>query len=163
GNGTTVVNYGDNYISTLRLISFYGRINYDYKGKYLLQGTLRRDGSSAFGTNSQWGMFPSVSAGWNIEREDFMQQLNFVDALKVRAGYGVSGNSTGFNAYTARLTYGADSYFYYNGKFVSAIAPTQNDNPDLKWERTATFNAGVDFSLFNGKLSGAIDVYNKKT
>jgi len=165
GNGTTVVNYGTNYISTLRLISFYGRAIYDFKGKYILQATLRRDGSSAFGVNNRWGMFPSVSAGWNIDREDFMENVSFVDQLKLRAGYGVSGNSVGFDAYTARLVYGAQagSYFYSNGKWLTAIGPTQNDNPNLKWERTATTNIGLDFSLFKNKLSGSIDVYSKKT
>ncbi|WP_243732536.1 SusC/RagA family TonB-linked outer membrane protein [Pedobacter metabolipauper] len=165
GNGTTIVNYGSNYISTLRLISFYGRAMYDYKGKYLLQATLRRDGSSAFGINNRWGIFPSVSAGWNIDRESFMQNINFVDNLKLRVGYGVSGNSIGFDAYTARLIYGAQnsSYFYYNGEWITAIGPVQNDNPNLKWERTATLNIGMDFGLFKNKLSGTIDVYNKKT
>ncbi|AOM77365.1 SusC/RagA family TonB-linked outer membrane protein [Pedobacter steynii] len=165
GNGSTVVNYGNTYISTLRLISFYGRAIYDYKGKYLLQATLRRDGSSAFGINNRWGMFPSVSAGWNIDREAFMENVTFIDQLKLRAGYGVSGNSVGFDAYTARLVYGAQngSYFYSNGKWLTAIGPIQNDNPNLKWERTATLNIGLDFGLFNNKLSGSIEVYNKKT
>ena len=165
GNGSSVVNYGTTYISTLRLISFYGRAIYDYKGKYLLQATIRRDGSSAFGINNRWGMFPSVSAGWNIDREAFMENVNFIDQLKLRAGYGVSGNSVGFDAYTARLVYGAQSgaYFYSNGKWLTAIGPTQNDNPNLKWERTATLNIGLDFGLFNNKLSGSIEVYNKKT
>ena len=165
GNGTTVVNYGTNAISTLRLISFYGRAMYDYKGKYLLQGSLRRDGSSAFGVNNRWGMFPSVSAGWNLDREDFMQGVGFVNSLKLRAGYGESGNSVGFDAYTARLIYGTEdaTYFYYDGKWLNAIGPTQNDNPNLRWERTATINIGLDFSLFNNKLSGAFEVYDKKT
>ncbi len=165
GNGSTVVNYGNNYISTLRLISFYGRAIYDYKGKYLLQATIRRDGSSAFGINNRWGMFPSISAGWNIDREAFMENVSFVDNLKIRAGYGVSGNSIGFDAYTARLIYGAQSgsYFYSNGKWLTAIGPTQNDNLNLKWERTATLNIGLDFGLFKNKVSGSIDVYNKKT
>lgn len=165
GNGSTVVNYGNNYISTLRLISFYGRAIYDYKGKYLLQATIRRDGSSAFGINNRWGMFPSVSAGWNINREAFMENVSFIDNLKLRGGYGVSGNSIGFDAYTARLIYGAQSgsYFYSNGKWLTAIGPTQNDNPNLKWERTATLNIGLDFGLFKNKLNGSVDVYNKKT
>lgn len=165
GNGSTVVNYGNNYISTLRLISFYGRAIYDYKGKYLLQATIRRDGSSAFGINNRWGMFPSVSAGWNIDREAFMGNVSFIDNLKLRGGYGVSGNSIGFDAYTARLIYGAQSgsYFYSNGKWLTAIGPTQNDNPNLKWERTATLNIGLDFGLFKNKLNGSVDVYNKKT
>jgi len=165
GNGNTVVNYGTNYISTLRLISFYGRAMYDYKGKYLLQASIRRDGSSAFGKNNKWGMFPSVSAGWNIDQEDFMQNAKVISNLKLRAGYGVSGNSVGFDAYTAILTNGAQpsSYFYNDGKWLTAIGPTQNDNPNLKWERTSTLNAGIDFGLFNDRISGSIDVYNKKT
>lgn len=163
GNGSTVVNYGNTYISTLRLISFYGRAIYDYKGKYVLQATIRRDGSSAFGINNRWGMFPSVSGAWNIDREAFMENVSFVNSLKLRAGYGVSGNSIGFDAYTARLVYGSQNYFYSNGKWLTAIGPTQNDNPNLKWERTATLNIGLDFGLFENKLSGSIDVYNKKT
>lgn len=165
GNGSTLVNYGSNYISTLRLISFYGRAIYDYQGKYLFQATLRRDGSSAFGLNNRWGLFPSVSAGWNIDRESFMENIRFIDNLKLRAGYGVSGNSVGFDAYTAKLIYGTQtaSYFYYNGEYIKAIGPLQNDNPNLKWERTATLNLGLDFSLFRNKLLGSIDVYNKKT
>lgn len=163
GNGSTVVNYGNTYISTLRLISFYGRAIYDYKGKYVLQATVRRDGSSAFGINNRWGMFPSVSGAWNIDREAFMENLSFVNSLKLRAGYGVSGNSIGFDAYTARLVYGSQNYFYSNGKWLTAIGPTQNDNPNLKWERTATLNIGLDFGLFKNKLSGSIDIYNKKT
>jgi len=163
GNGTTV-NYGDIYVSTLRLISFYGRAFYDYNGRFLFQGSLRRDGSSAFGTNNRWGYFPSVSVGWNLHNERFMKNVNFVNVLKVRAGYGVVGNSTGFNAYTSRLIYGSgSSYFYYNGEWINSLTPVQNDNPDLKWERTATMNVGVDFVLFNNKLSGSVDVYDKRT
>ncbi|MNJ87679.1 TonB dependent receptor [compost metagenome] len=163
GNGSTLVNYGNNFISTLRLISFYGRAIYDYKGKYVLQAALRRDGSSAFGSNSRWGLFPSVSAAWNIDQESFMEHVAFVDNLKLRVGYGVSGNSIGFDAYTSKQIYGASSYFYSNGKWVMAIGPKQNDNDNLKWERTTTTNLGLDFGLFKNKLSGSIDVYNKKT
>lgn len=165
GNGSTLVNYGNNFISTLRLISFYGRAIYDYKGKYVFQTALRRDGSSAFGTNSSWGLFPSVSAGWNIEKESFMENVAFVDNLKLRVGYGVSGNSLGFDAYTSKLIYGTSTttYFYYDGKWITAIGPKQNKNDNLKWERTTTINFGLDFGLFKNKLSGSIDVYNKKT
>lgn len=165
GNGNTVVNYGNINISTLRLISFYGRAIYDYKGKYVIQASLRRDGSSAFGVNNRWGMFPSVSAAWNIDNEQFMASQRIFNSLRLRAGYGVSGNSVGFDAYTARLIYGAQSgtYFYYNGKWTTAIGPVQNDNPNLKWERTATLNAGVDFGLFNDAISGTLEFYHKKT
>lgn len=163
GNGNSVVQYGSIFISTLRLISFYSRAMYDYKGKYLLQATLRRDGSSAFGANNRWGMFPSVSAGWNLDKEDFMENVDFVSTLKFRAGYGVSGNSIGFNAFTAQYLNGKSDYFPYSGGYLPGIGPAQNPNPDLKWERTATINMGLDFELFKGKLSGVLDVYNKKT
>ncbi len=165
GNGNTVVNYGNINISTLRLISFYGRAIYDYKGKYIVQASLRRDGSSAFGVNNRWGMFPSASVAWNIDQEDFMDSQRLFNSLRLRAGYGVSGNSVGFDAYTARLIYGAQSstYFYYNGKWVTAIGPIQNDNPNLQWERTATINLGLDFRMFDDRISGTLEFYNKKT
>lgn len=163
GSGN-IRNYGYNFLSTLRLISFYGRAGYDFNGKYLFQASLRRDGSSAFGANHRWGYFPAVSAGWNINREDFMSNVRFVNALKLRAGYGVSGNSTGFNAYSSQAILGSSStYFWYNGAYITSMGPLQASNPDLKWERTSTVNIGIDFSLFNNKLNGSVDVYDKKT
>jgi TonB-linked SusC/RagA family outer membrane protein len=152
-------------ISTLRLISFYGRAQYQYNHKYLFQATLRRDGSSAFGLNNQWGYFPAVSAGWNISEEDFMKDVRFVNDLKLRGGYGSSGNSQGFNAFTRLLLYrtSTTAKFYYNGNYVSSVGAYQNPNPDLKWERTNVANIGLDFTLFNHILSGSIDVYDKKT
>ncbi|WP_261381011.1 SusC/RagA family TonB-linked outer membrane protein [Mucilaginibacter pallidiroseus] len=152
-------------ISTLRLISFYGRAQYQFNHKYLFQATVRRDGSSAFGLNNQWGTFPAVSAGWNISEEEFMKDVNFVNDLKLRAGYGSSGNSQGFNAFTRLLLYrtSTTSKFYYNGNYVNSIGPYQNANPDLKWERTNVANIGIDFTLFHSLLSGSVDVYDKKT
>ncbi|MCC8409312.1 TonB-dependent receptor [Mucilaginibacter sp. UR6-1] len=152
-------------ISTLRLISFYGRAQYNYKYKYMLQASLRRDGSSAFGINNRWGYFPAVSAGWNISKESFMENVKFVNDLKLRAGYGSSGNSLGFDAFTRLLLYqtSTTSRFYYNGNFINAVGPVQNPNPDLKWERTDMTNIGVDFGLFNNILTGSVDVYEKRT
>ncbi|QNL50182.1 SusC/RagA family TonB-linked outer membrane protein [Olivibacter sp. SDN3] len=158
-----VVDYGNKRIQVLRLISFYGRVNYQYQNKYLLQASLRQDGSSAFGINNRWGLFPAFSAGWLINRESFMQDIDAISELKLRAGYGVSGNSLGFDAFTSTLLYRSSGRFYYNGSFINAIGPFQNDNPDLKWERTATINLGLDFGLFNNILSGSIDVYDKRT
>ncbi|HMI59882.1 MAG TPA: SusC/RagA family TonB-linked outer membrane protein, partial [Puia sp.] len=111
------VTFDNNPISTLRLISYYGRFQYSYAGKYLLQASLRNDGSSAFGINNRWGYFPAVSAGWNITSEDFMKNIEAISNLKLRAGYGVSGNSTGFNAFSSLLIYGtqSSSKFLYNG------------------------------------------------
>ncbi|PST82597.1 SusC/RagA family TonB-linked outer membrane protein [Pedobacter yulinensis] len=159
----SVVNYGTVRIQTLRLISFYGRINYDLDNKYLFQASLRRDGSSAFGLNNRWGYFPSASAAWRISEENFMKNAAFVEDLKVRVGYGVTGNSLGFDAFTRFSLYAPVERFYYDGRYINAVGPFQNENPDLKWERTAMTNVGVDFSLFKGRVQGSFDVYNKKT
>lgn len=148
---------------TVRNISFYGRASYSYNSKYMIQATIRRDGSSVFGKNNQWGTFPSVSVAWNITEENFMKNQNLFDNLKFRLGYGVSGNALGFGAYTAVATYGASGFFDYNGKSWRTLAATKNANPDLKWETTGMFNVGLDYGLFNGRLSGTIEFYNKKT
>jgi len=158
-----VPNYGGFVDETLRIISFYSRLNYSYMGKYILQASIRRDGSNAFGSNHQWGYFPAVSGAWRISDESFMKSQNLFDDLKLRLGYGKTGNALGFDAYTPLTQYGTTGTFYYNGNWIGAIGPTQNPNPDLKWETTATLNTGIDFSLLKGRLSGSIDVYDKKT
>lgn len=147
---------------TVRNISFYGRASYSFNSRYMLQATVRRDGSSVFGKN-KWGTFPSVSLAWNITEEEFMKNQNLFDNLKFRIGYGVSGNALGFGAYTAVETYGASGFFTYNGKQWRTLAATKNANPDLKWETTGMFNVGLDYGLLNGRLSGTIEFYNKKT
>ena len=129
----------------------------------MIQATVRRDGSSVFGKNNQWGTFPSVSVAWNITEENFMKNQNLFDNLKFRLGYGVSGNALGFGAYTAIATYGASGFFDYNGKQWRTLAATKNANPDLKWETTGMFNVGLDYGLLNGRLNGTIEFYNKKT
>ena len=161
-NGMSDVDSGVEEI--VRNISFYGRANYSYDGKYLLQATVRRDGSSVFGANNRWGTFPSVSAAWNIAEESFMKDGIF-DQLKLRAGYGVSGNALGFGAYSAYTLFGLNSgsSFTYNGVTYSKIEATQNGNKDLKWETTKMFNVGVDFAFLDSRLSGSIEFYNKKT
>jgi TonB-dependent starch-binding outer membrane protein SusC len=146
-----------------RLISDFARLNYNYKEKYLLQASVRRDGSSVFGVNNQWGYFPSVGAAWRIQQESFMKDQNLFSDLKLRASYGVTGNSSGFNAYTAQFISGSLGSYYYNGIQTAAYGPTQAANPNLKWEKTATANIGLDFEIFKGILGGSIDVYNKKT
>lgn len=148
---------------TIRNISFYGRASYSFNSKYMIQATVRRDGSSVFGKNNQWGTFPSVSVAWNITEENFMKNQNLFDNLKFRLGYGVSGNALGFGAYTAIATYGVSGFFDYNGKQWRTLAATKNANPDLKWETTGMFNVGLDYGLLNGRLSGTIEFYNKKT
>ena len=158
-----IPNYGTTRISTLRFISFYGRVNYAYKDKYLLQASLRQDGSSAFGKNNRWALFPAFSGAWKISSESFMQDINWLNELKLRVGYGVSGNSLGFDPLIAILRYDLSGKFYYNGQILSSIAPVQNDNPDLKWESTGMFNVGIDMAVLKNKLSVSLDFYSKQT
>ena len=151
------------YRENIRNISFYGRVNYSFDGRYMLQATIRRDGSSVFGKNSRWGTFPSVSAAWNITEEEFMKNQNIFDNLKLRAGYGISGNAMGFDPYSSYNTYGATGTFIYDGKQYRTYAATKNANPDLKWETTGMLNIGLDFAFMRGRINGTIEVYNKKT
>lgn len=167
-NNISINDVISNNLSTLRMISFYGRINYSFNSKYLLQATVRRDGSSAFGVNNRWGTFPSVSAAWRITEEEFMKNQNVFDDLKLRVGYGVSGNSLGFDAYYSRPVYGSTGWFTYvdaNGteSQYRVLGATRNSNPDLKWETTGMFNIGLDFGFFNNRLTGTIEYYSKKT
>ncbi len=155
-------------LSTLRIISFYGRANYSFADKYNIQATIRRDGSSAFGKNNRWATFPSVSGSWRLSEENFIKNLNVFDNLSLHAGYGVSGNSLGFDAFTAIQTYAATGWFPYtdaNGTTTNmhTIGATNNSNPDLKWERTGMFNIGLDFGFFNGRLTGTVEYYDKRT
>ncbi len=155
-------------LSTLRMISFYGRVNYSFNSKYLFQATMRRDGSSAFGENNRWATFPSVSASWRLSEESFIKNLNVFDDLKFRVGYGVSGNSLGFNAFTAIQTYGASGWFTYtdengNTHDYRTLAATSNANPDLKWERTSMLNIGADFGFLKKRVTGTLEYYQKQT
>ena len=151
------------YVENIKNISFYGRVNYSFDSRYMLQATIRRDGSSVFGENNRWGTFPSVSAAWNITEEKFMQNQNVFDNLKLRAGYGVSGNAMGFDVYSSFVTYGATGTFVYDGKTYRTYGATKNANPDLKWETTSMMNIGLDFAFLRGRLNGTIEVYHKKT
>jgi len=157
------VDYGGNTYQEVLLISDFARVNYNYKNKYVIQGSIRKDGSSVFGRNEQWGYFPSVGAAWNIDQENFMKNQNLLSTLKLRGSYGIAGNSAGFSPLTTKLIYGSVGQFYYNGINESALGAVQNENPDLRWEKTATTNIGADFSLFKGRLSGSFDWYNKST
>lgn len=151
------------YLEKVRNISFYGRVNYSFDSRYMLQATIRRDGSSVFGKNNRWGTFPSVSAAWNITEEKFMQNQHIFDNLKLRAGYGISGNAMGFDVYSSYNTYGASGTFIYDGKTYRTYGATKNANPDLKWESTGMLNIGLDFAFLKGRLNGTVEVYHKKT
>jgi TonB-dependent starch-binding outer membrane protein SusC len=157
------VTFVNSNIGTLRLISYYARVNYQYGDKYLFQASIRDDGSSAFGVNNRWGYFPAVSGGWRISKERFMENVNWLDDLKLRIGYGVTGNSLGFDPLIAQAQWGLTGRAYTNGQILDGIGPIQNANPNLKWESTATTNIGVDFSILKGLLNGALDLYDKVT
>jgi len=154
------------YKGRAKLISFFGRANYSYLGKYMLTGTLRRDGSSRFGANNKWGLFPSASVAWRISDEAFMQSAtSWLSNLKLRAGYGVTGNQDGIGEYKSLSLLGAGSNTYYDdatGTWKQSYGPTQNPNPDLKWESTSQMNIGLDFSLIK-RISGTLEAYQKNT
>lgn len=146
-----------------KLISFFGRVNYTLLEKYVLTASIRRDGSSKFGKNHQWGTFPSVSAAWHMKEESFLKNVNMIDDLKFRIGYGVSGNQDGLSPYLSLPLYGKAGQYYDNGKWYSAYQFDQNENPDLRWEQTSMFNVGFDYSFLKGRINGSIDYYNKNT
>ena len=147
----------------IKLISDFARLNYNFKDKYLLQASIRRDGSSVFGENNEWGYFPSVGAAWRINQEGFMSSQSLFTDLKLRASYGVTGNSGGIGAYTSKLIYGITGTYYNNGVQAAAYGPIQGSNPDLQWEEVATTNVGLDFGILKGKITGSIDWYKKET
>ena len=146
-----------------KLISFFARAHYSFDERYMITATVRRDGSSKFGANHTWGWFPSVSAAWGLSQEGFMKDIKWISDLKLRAGWGVTGNQDGLMPYKSLELYQAYGTYYDNGGSSTAFRITQNANPDLKWEETAMFNIGIDFSLFNGRLGGTIEYYDKKT
>jgi len=158
------VDFGsDQAYSKSRMISYFGRLNYNFNDKYYLQASLRRDGGSVFGKNYQWGYFPSVGLSWRAGQEKFIQDLDIFEDLKIRASYGVTGNSTGFNAYSAQFLISSMGNFYSNGTSLMSYGPNKAANPDLRWEKTATANIGADVSVLKGRLSFTFDYYNKNT
>lgn len=145
------------------LISYFARANYNFADKYFLQVSVRRDGSSKFGANDKWGNFPAISGGWDIAREDFMSHQKIFDDLKLRLGYGVTGNS-GIPPYQSLVVLGTGGqYAFPDGVYRQTYGPANNPNPNLKWERKAETNLGIDFSLLHGRVTGTIDGFYRKT
>ncbi len=160
GDASQITGAGTN-LTQWTLLSYMGRINYDFKEKYLLTATLRADGSSRFGANTKYGYFPSVALGWNISDESFMKDLKFIDQLKLRLSYGSVGNQ-GINPYQTQALLGRTSYAWDNTA-AFGYRPGSIGNPDLKWETSTTQNAGLDFSFFAGRLSGSVEYYITNT
>lgn len=144
------------------MVSFFGRVTYNYKERYLITGTLRSDGSSKFAKGNQWGVFPSASAAWRISEEAFMKNVTFVNNLKLRAGYGLAGNcNIDNNMYTT--DYGSGHYGINGKDYITFVPGTTLGNPNLKWEKTTTTNIGIDASFFNSRLNVSLDFYNNKS
>ena len=147
---------------TQRLFSMYARANYSFDDKYMITGSFRREGSSKFSTNNKWGNFWAVSGGWRISKESFLKNIHAINDLKLRVGYGVTGNNN-FGADYAATMYGSDTYWLLpNGTWAYTYGKTKNINPDLKWEEQHEWNEGVDYSLFNNRLYGKFDIYRRK-
>ena len=144
------------------LIAFFGRVNYAYKGKYFIQAILRREGSSRFGANHKWGNFPAASVGWSLSEEAFIQNIPQINELKIRVGYGVTGNQE-IDNYQSLVTLGTGGVYLQDGVYYQTYGAARNPNPDLRWEQKAEWNFGLDFALFENRISGAFDVYNRET
>ena len=150
-------------VSQDNLVSFFGRVNYNYSNRYLLSASVRREGSTRLGKDYKWGTFPAISLGWSIKNEAFMQSLTWLDDLKLRVGFGVTGNMPTGN-YLSLPMMGVVGKFYDNtsGRWLNAYGPTQNQNNNLKWEKKSEWNLGLDVSTFKGRLNLTLDLYRRK-
>ena len=145
--------------SRYRIMSYFGRVNYDYKGRYLLSGVFRQDGYSSLLGDNRWGFFPGASAGWIFGQEDFVKNaLPFLSFGKLRASFGVNGNASGIGAYTLQGSYNSQKYNGNTGYLIGTLP-----NPNLRWEKTRTMEVGVDLSFFENRLNANITYYNRLT
>lgn len=159
-NSAGVTYTGTNTESNNTLFSYYSRLQYGYKGKYLLSGTIRRDASSKFGAGNRWGTFPSASAGWRISKEPFFENITPINDLKLRLSWGKSGNNN-IGDYNAISTLSSVKYSF-NGTSATGQITSGLANPSLKWETSTTYNGGLDASLLNSRINLTLDIYHKK-
>lgn len=149
------------YKNDSKLIAFFGRVSYDYQGKYLATASLRHEGSSKFGANHKWGNFPAASLGWRISQERFMSGASgWLNDLKLRADFGVTGNQN-FDNYLSLNTMTSFGDYYYNGQYLTVWGSARNVNPDLRWEKGINWNIGLDFALLDNRLSGSLNYFNR--
>ena len=147
------------YMLDTNLIGFFGRLNYNYKDRYLLMASIRHEAASQLaGTDKPWGTFPSLSLGWRITEEPFMQRQQMFNDIKLRAGYGVTGSQPS-QSFLGKSMLGYGDYYLYNGKWIRALQPTQNANSSLRWEEKHEFDVGLDFSVLNYRVNASIDWY----
>jgi iron complex outermembrane receptor protein len=147
------------YRNDRTLVSFLGRANYSFKGRYILTASFRRDGSSVFGANNKWANFPSVSMAWRISDEGFMSNQNVVDDLKLRAGFGITGNQQGIGPLNSVVLVRNTGNTFFGGELIRNFSITQNANPNLRWETREMYNVGLDFAFLNGRLGGSLDFF----
>lgn len=151
------------YKNDRTLVSFLGRAVYTFKDRYVLTASFRRDGSSVFGANNKWANFPSVSLAWRVNEEAFLEQQDFVSNLKLRVGYGITGNQQGLSPLNSVLLAGNTGNTYFGGALIRNFSITQNANPNLKWETKKMYSAGVDFGFLNDRIYGTVDYFTGKT
>ena len=152
------INGVGSYKNSSKLVAFFGRLNYDFDQKYYLSASLRREGSSKFGINDKWGYFPAASVAWRIDQENFLHNISWLNSLKLRADYGVTGNQD-FGNYLSLDTYSGYGYYVFNGVTYQVWGPSQNTNYDLRWEKAINFNVGVDFELLKSRITGSLNYY----
>ena len=161
-DGTTGLSDGSgSSYSESSMTSYAARLNYGYKGRYLLTATFRRDGSSKFTKDNRWGTFPSAAAAWRISEEPFMQNINWLSNLKLRLSFGVTGNNTGIKDYDTQQTLSSPMSYPFGSAYSTGYTASSIVNKDLKWETSTEYNAGIDFGFFGGRINGSIDVYQK--
>lgn len=146
--------------SSYKLIGFFGRVNYDWNNRYILMGSLRYEGSSRFGKDNKWGMFPAVSAGWRLSEEAFLSDVNWLNDLKLRAGFGVTG-VVPTTPYESLASFSFGDNMFSGGEWIQGLTPSRNPNPNLKWERKEEFNVGLDYSVWDDRVNGSIEVYRR--
>lgn len=164
GNGDASKDYltVSSYRNSNTLAAAFLRANYNFAEKYLVSASVRREGSSRFGANHKWGWFPAVSLGWRISGENFMRNQDWCNDLKLRAGFGVTGNNLGSDLRSVAMLSNGGT-FWYNGQYVYTYGVSQNVNPDLRWEKKYEYNLGFDYSFFNNRVYGSLDAYYRQT
>lgn len=164
GNGDATKKFLNvtSYRNSNTLAAVFARANYNYRDKYLASASIRREGSSRFGPNNKWGLFPAISLGWRMSSEEFMKNNDKIDDLKLRLGFGVTGNNLASDLRSVAMM-SNEGTFWFNGANVYTYGIAQNENPDLKWEKKYEYNLGLDYSLFKKRMFGSLDMYFRQT
>ncbi|WP_353128973.1 SusC/RagA family TonB-linked outer membrane protein [Parapedobacter pyrenivorans] len=148
--------------SESKLVGYFARLNYSFRNRYLMMASIRYEGSSKFGSNHKWGSFPAVSVGWNVHNEPFFASLPVIDVLKLRAGYGITGTEPNAS-YISLSRINFDTKVLMDGEWIQAVNPSNNPNPNLRWETKRELNIGMDYAMLSNRISGSVDYYVRTT